>query len=284
MKIVWCALIRAADCNLHRREVFSLGVSKIVKSVVKSLKKPKTVKTTSNRQSKVARKAEEDNRAKRASKKSTEAKKKQPVKKNPPKTLEEIGAEGEQHVYEMLVRVFGADSVFKNVYVRRASGRLTEIDILAVHSTGVYVGESKNYGGVVMGDGRAKDWLQVKGNDYRRQFYSPVAQNARHVEALREACQYHLGYVPPMLSLLVFPDQCDLQITHLPPGLRCCRLSQLPTLLNGVFNSVAPALHPQQVQTLRTLFYQSQRSVVPPSVREQHMRDVEAAKQWANSR
>lgn len=197
------------------------------------------------------------------------------------KTYEQIGAEGEQKVYAQLVALFGQGYVFRNVYVRRRSGFLTEIDLLAVHPTGVYVVESKNYAGLVVGDGNQKDWEHIKSDNYRRTFYSPVAQNKGHVDALREACELHLGFVPPMLSLLVFPDKCELQITNLPVGLRCCRLSQVQGTVVSVAKMVTPVLTPAHLQALVPLFYQSQRSMLPAHIQEQHMKDVAKVKSWA---
>jgi len=240
--------------------------------------KVKTVKTTAKKKSKAAREASLDHLAKRTTKR--DKPQKAPYQK---KSYAEIGAEGEQEIYNLLTCIFGKDCVFRNVYVQRSSGRLTEIDLLAVHPTGVYVVESKNYSGLVCGDGNNSQWLHIKGS-YKRSFYSPVAQNAGHVDALREACQYHIGFVPPMLSLLVFPDRCDLQIVNLPPGLRCCRLTQLGPVLGSVFQAVAPMLGQSHLQAIIPLFYQSQRSVLPESVQAQHMRDVAAVKKWASSK
>ena len=204
-------------------------------------------------------------------------------KRNKRKTpnYDAIGAEGEQQIFEGLIRIFGVNSVFRNVYVMRASGRLTEIDLLAIHPTGVFVVESKNYSGMVCGSGSDIEWIHFKSNDYKRTFYSPVSQNAGHIDALRKACQCHLGFIPPMLSLLVFPDHCDLQLTNLPPGLRCCRLSQLPSILNGVFRAVNPVLNVSHLEALAPLFRQSQRCVLPPSIQAQHLKDVLAAKRWS---
>lgn len=205
------------------------------------------------------------------------------TKRTPSKSYAEIGAEGEQRVYEYLVALFGHNFVFRNVYVQRKSGFLTEIDLLAVHPTGVYVVESKNYAGLVVGDGNQKDWEHIKSPNYKRTFYSPVAQNKGHIDALREACQFHLGFIPPMLSLLVFPDHCDLQIVNLPPGLRCCRLTQLPSTISSVVSMVSPALSQTHIQAIVPLFYQSQRSMLPASVQEQHKKDVAKVRSWAKS-
>ena len=196
---------------------------------------------------------------------------------------EKLGAEGEQNIYNVLVQLVGPQSVFKNVYVRRPSGRLTEIDLLAVHTTGVYVIESKNYSGMVIGDGNSEEWAHIRGS-YNRSFYSPVLQNAGHIDALRAACQQHVGFVPPMLSVLVFPDKCELQIKGLPNGLRCCRLAQLAEVLRSCASQVRPMLNAANVQTLNSLFYQSQRDMLPASVKEQHKKDVAAARAWAKNK
>jgi hypothetical protein len=195
-----------------------------------------------------------------------------------------IGAEGEQRIYDVLTQFFGTERVFCNIYVRRRSGSLTEIDLLAVHPTGVYVVESKNYAGMVVGDGADKMWTHIKGETYARQFYSPVLQNQGHIDALRDACWRKLGIIPPMLSLLVFPDRCDLRISGLPPGLRCCKLEQLNEVLSVTARSVQTALTPCLAQRFASLFKQSQRTELPQSIQAQHLRDVAIARELAGRR
>jgi hypothetical protein len=187
--------------------------------------------------------------------------------------LAEIGARGERRIYTALTQLFGGENVFCNVYARRPTGVLTEIDLLAVHPTGVYVVESKNYAGEVAGDGAAKEWVQTRDSSHRR-FYSPVYQNKGHIDALRAACWDHLGMIPPMLSLLVFSDWCMLKITNLPPGLRCCRVSQLTEVLSGVICSVQPVLSPSTMHQITSLFQRSQRCELPQDIPRQHLRDV----------
>ncbi|GHU92746.1 hypothetical protein FACS1894208_00520 [Clostridia bacterium] len=196
--------------------------------------------------------------------------------------LEAIGAEGERRIHEILVRLFGAHSVFRNVYAQRPSGNLTEIDLLVVCPMGVLVVESKNYAGLVRGSGGAERWIHEKTSGNRREFYSPVAQNRGHIDALRAWCMTTLRAAPPMLSLLVFPDKCELRITDLPAGLRCCRLSQLTQVLTEVSDLVKPTIDRALAAQLAGMFYWSQRALLPKQVQQQHLRDVAHAKRWRN--
>lgn len=144
--------------------------------------------------------------------------------------------------------------------------------------------ESKNYSGTVVGDGQSNEWVQMKRDGHRREFYSPVLQNKGHIDALREMCARDFGFIPPMLSLLVFPDRCELQVSNLPVGLRCCRFSRLGTVLSDVLRQASPVLVPGQVRLAVSTFYSMQRHVLPPEVQKQHMKDVAAAKMWARGR
>lgn len=191
-----------------------------------------------------------------------------------------IGKAGEDAIYYELVKIFGRPNVFRNVYVSRKSGSLTELDLVALHPTGVYVIESKNYAGMVQGDGVSKDWVQFKSASYRRTFYSPVRQNQGHIDALREGCAGKLGFVPPMLSVIVFPDTCQLRVSKLPPGLRCCSVTQMNPLLESIMRSVKPALTKEHYDMLYPLLRDAQSTRVSSSVKKKHMKDVCRARNY----
>lgn len=66
--------------------------------------------------------------------------------------------------------------------------RTSEMDIVIVGKTGVFVVESKNHNGTIIGDYTKNQWVQhkigQKGTPYSSQFYSPVKQVSTHVYRL----------------------------------------------------------------------------------------------------
>jgi hypothetical protein len=48
-----------------------------------------------------------------------------------------------------------------NLYIPKKDGSTTEIDLIMLSQTGVYVFESKNYSGWIFGDEKSKNWMQT---------------------------------------------------------------------------------------------------------------------------
>ena len=51
----------------------------------------------------------------------------------------------ENKIYSKLANIINQNYVYKNIYIKRQNGRLTELDVLAVHATGIYVFECNQY-------------------------------------------------------------------------------------------------------------------------------------------
>ena len=104
----------------------------------------------------------------------------------------------------------GRRAVFRNVLVPRATGPTgeSEVDVLLLHETGIYVFESKNYGGWIFGSAEQRQWTQVLEHGHKERFYNPVLQNRAHVRALA-AC---LALPEDAFrSYIVFSERCELR-------------------------------------------------------------------------
>ena len=104
----------------------------------------------------------------------------------------------------------GRIEVFRNVLVPRKKGPTdeSEVDVLLLHETGLYVIESKNYSGWIFGSERQRQWTQTLEGGKKERFYNPIMQNRAHVRALA-AC---LGVErEAMRSYVVFSERCTLK-------------------------------------------------------------------------
>lgn len=99
-----------------------------------------------------------------------------------PKLLGKLGeAMVEFHVWIGLNRKY---ELINDVTIKLNSGNTTQIDHILLSPFGVFVIETKNYKGVIMGTAEDKQWTQKLGkNTY--EFYSPLLQNEAHVRALK---------------------------------------------------------------------------------------------------
>ena len=108
--------------------------------------------------------------------------------------------------------VQGTSRTLYNIYLPKKNGKPTEIDLVFIHETGIYVIESKNYSAWIYGNGDDQNWTQVFPNRKKFSFYNPIKQNETHIRAL----QHVFRYIPTeaYTNLVVFSDRCELKKIH----------------------------------------------------------------------
>ncbi|MFJ5764019.1 nuclease-related domain-containing protein [Lysinibacillus sp. NPDC093210] len=96
-----------------------------------------------------------------------------------------------------------------NVYIQKKnSNDWTEVDLVFIDRTGLYVIESKNYSGWIFGNENQSQWTQTMPNNKKFKFYNPIRQNATHIRAI----QNFLGLPDEALhSVIVFSERCQLK-------------------------------------------------------------------------
>lgn len=92
--------------------------------------------------------------------------------------------------------------ILRNVYIP-VNDEYSEIDVLLLHETGVYVFESKNVSGSVYGDENHPQWQRFKSNSEKDFFTNPVMQNEGHIKALCDFLQLS-KYQFRVFSIIVF--------------------------------------------------------------------------------
>lgn len=141
-------------------------------------------------------------------------KKKAEIKTTKGKTSAEIkGAEGEIKIASILKSTPGNGKILLNTYIPKINNHkeFTEIDIIYINSSGIYVIESKNYSGVIVGSDEYTQWEQrFRGNNNKYRFYNPVRQNEDHIKHLQNLL-YNVNK-DAFHSLIVFSDHCKLEV------------------------------------------------------------------------
>lgn len=144
------------------------------------------------------------------------------------------GSVFENKIYKKLIKLINQNFVLKNVYIQRKNERLTEIDIIAVHNTGIYIFECKNYSGWIFGDSNKKTWYQTYKTGQKFEFYNPIFQNEVHLNAIKNLISNNNV---PFYSIIVFSSNCELQNTiYTEPNTFIIYDSQLPYLMNSLFS------------------------------------------------
>lgn len=114
------------------------------------------------------------------------------------------GYTGEYKLFNELNKI--ETPILTNVYIPKSDGETTEIDIVLIHGTGIYVFENKNYSGTIYGMEKSKQWTQyIKSKPYK--FLNPIIQNKYHIKHLKEYLQIEDDNV--FKSIIVFDDKCN---------------------------------------------------------------------------
>lgn len=105
---------------------------------------------------------------------------------------------------------YGAE-IISNCYLPLKNGNTTEIDLILLYKTGIFVIEVKNHSGWIYGDDRNRNWVKtVARGRYgieKISFYNPVMQNRTHINALRWILK---DYSTPIYNIVAFADTAKL--------------------------------------------------------------------------
>lgn len=125
------------------------------------------------------------------------------------KAILDKGNYGEFLTFSYLERLEGFKKLLVNLYLPKEDGATTEIDLLMIDETGIYVFESKNYSGWIFGDEKDKTWTQTLENRSKNHFYNPIWQNKGHINALINV----LAELEESIykSYIVFSERCILK-------------------------------------------------------------------------
>lgn len=103
--------------------------------------------------------------------------------------------------------------VINDIYLPLPDGSTTQIDHVVVSSFGIFVVETKNYGGWIFGDGKSANWTQVIFQK-RSKFQNPVMQNSLHVRVLSHTLGIPAEY---FTGVVIFADESEFK-TKMPEG------------------------------------------------------------------
>jgi hypothetical protein len=124
----------------------------------------------------------------------------------------DTGKLGEYEIFNTLFSYNDTMRFLFNCYVPKGDGSTTEIDVIMIHSSGIYVFESKNYSGWIFGNETHQEWTQTlvsgKNQAQKFHFFNPIMQNNLHVKCLSKYLddkniKYH--------SYIVFGKNCELK-------------------------------------------------------------------------
>lgn len=125
------------------------------------------------------------------------------------RTILDKGNHGEFLTFVILERLKGPHKLMTNLYIPKKDSSTTEIDLIMLSQTGIYVVESKNYSGWIIGDEKSKNWMQTFENRQKNRFYNPIWQNKGHISALKSVIDLEDDNL--FKSYIVFSERCTLK-------------------------------------------------------------------------
>lgn len=184
------------------------------------------------------------------------------------KLIQDKGAYGEYLTYNILRKMGG--EILTNLYIPK-NNTTTEIDLVFINKTGMYVIESKNYSGKIYGSKENKYWMQILDNNKRNRFYSPIIQNKTHIK--------YLNKVLPDLSkedfysIIVFSERCKLRNMDIQEeNLKVIKRDKLKYTMNKIIKSENEIYTDSEVESIYNKL--ENYSNVDEVVKENHIKNI----------
>ena len=105
----------------------------------------------------------------------------------------------------------GQGRLYRNLIVPtgpRSRLETTEIDVVLLHPSGIYVIESKNYSGWIFGKADQRNWTVCLNRNTKERVPNPIRQNNGHISALMRVLNLPRE---AFVSLIVFSERCELK-------------------------------------------------------------------------
>ena len=186
------------------------------------------------------------------------------------------GNYGEYLTYKYL-RGYESDGAkfLYNCYLSKDNGETTEIDVLMIHKSGIYVFESKNYSGWIFGSEHQKNWTQTLPSgrkSHKEHFLNPIMQNKLHIKFLEK----QIGEDIPFHSIIVFSERCTLKKMNVEtPDIFVIKRNNVRRTVNSINKKIGSLISQSRVDEIFTQLYPF--TQVSKEVKKKHIVDINNA-------
>ena len=186
-------------------------------------------------------------------------------------TLINRGNYGEFLVFSYLERLDGDHKLLTNLYIPKKDGSTTEVDLVMISESGIYVFESKNFSGWIFGDESNNNWTQILPRGRKSLFFNPIWQNKGHINALKSVLSLDKGLM--YKSYVVFSERCTLKkITVTSPDVRVIKKD---ALLNTIKQDIGVSNKLFSIQDVNRLYSKLKAySRADEDIRSSHVKNV----------
>ena len=155
-------------------------------------------------------------------------------------------------IYRLVRGGIPPQTIFHDLYVATKCG-YSQVDLVVPTNVGIFVFEVKDYSGWIYGNGRSENWTQVLAyGQEKHQFYNPIKQNQRHIEALRNSLPQLKNI--PFYSVVVFYGSSEIKaLSNIPYDCRVAYPSQVVKLIKGSMSELTPAPYTNKWEVMELL-------------------------------
>ena len=176
----------------------------------------------------------------------------------------------ESKVAKQLAKLPKDEYIVLNDLMLPTSYGTTQIDHVVLSLYGVYVIETKNYTGTLIGNEKSEQWEQnINGFMYKTA--NALRQNKAHISAVRSHASVQAN--APIHNIVVFANATKFDIFH-EEGEVIYINDLIPTIMR--LRSVEPFYTQEQVQIKANLLLE--KNITDPELRKQHNQAANAAK------
>lgn len=188
------------------------------------------------------------------------------------KTIFDKGNYGEFLTFCMLEKM-GESNILTNIYLPQKDGTTTEVDLLIVNATGIYVFESKNYSGWIFGDEKSKMWTQSLKGGKKNKFFNPIWQNKGHISALDNYLNNQFS--DAFYSYIIFSERCELKkVNFSSPNVSIIKRNKLIRDFKKHISVVANRLSTEEVQEIYSKL--KLRTLADEETKKKHIEEIKA--------
>lgn len=155
-------------------------------------------------------------------------------------------------IYQLIKAGIPASTIFHDLYIPTKHG-YTQIDLVVPTNVGIFVFEVKDFSGWIFGNGKYDKWTQVLAyGKERHQFYNPIKQNEKHIEALCNISQQLQDI--PIYSIIAFYGSCEIKdLTNVPANCWVVYDYDVIRVIKSIIASATPAPYTDKWEVMRIL-------------------------------
>lgn len=117
------------------------------------------------------------------------------------------GQQGEARITRLLERDLAPTCYVLNDITIPFARRSAQIDHMVISPQGVFLFETKNWGGALSGDAQAEKWTQIRSRDGKRvQLSNPIRQVSRQADFVNQFLKAHGFDAVPVYPAVVFSN------------------------------------------------------------------------------